>query len=217
MHLFALNRRACLFGLWGLALTNKDSRALGAEEIETSGVQSITESGINSNLAPSSPPRGPDTLLINGVSISKEMVFRFLPIMLPMTTIRVTSLYGLRRNPIRGGVHNHHGVDFAAPSGTPVFATAAGRVIFVGWRGDYGLMVEVQHGLGFSTIYGHLSRAQVQPGAVVDRHALVGNVGTTGAVTGPHLHYEIRHNDRPLNPVEFILRMHEAYRHLPRT
>lgn len=205
-----LRRRVLLawsFGLFG-PIGQATGNSGGEIEIETGGVQ-----------IPQAPPATqrppqPSHLIINGQSIPRDMVFRFLPIMLPLPTIRVTSLYGLRRHPLGRGMHVHHGIDFAAPMGTPVFTTAAGVVAFAGSRGEYGLLVEVTHGLGFVTRYGHLSRIEARAGQIVDRHTRIGQVGATGAVTGPHLHYEIRHNGVSLNPVEFILRAHEAYRHL---
>ena len=75
-------------------------------------------------------------------------------------------------------------------------------------------MVEVRHGLGFTTRYGHLSATTVVPGQVVDRHAMIGAVGATGLATAPHLHFEIRHNNVATNPIAFILRAYEVYRHL---
>lgn len=153
-------------------------------------------------------------LNVNGVMLPRDVVFRFLPVLLPLQSLRVTSLYGLRRHPIRGYTALHAGVDFAAPIGTQVFSTAAGRVTFVGHMGNYGLLVEVGHGLGYSTRYGHLSAVQVTQGQLVDRHQHIGLVGMTGGTTGPHLHFEIRRAGEPMDPITFLLRAHELYRHL---
>lgn len=121
----------------------------------------------------------------------------------PLTSLRVTSPFGSRRmHPILGRVLPHAGVDYAARSGTPVRATADGVVSVAEVRGGYGKMVEVQHPNGYSTRYAHLSA--VAPGVgrarLVRQGDLVGYVGMTGLATGPHLHYEVRRNGRPLDP-----------------
>lgn len=153
-------------------------------------------------------------LMVNGRLVPRDLVFRFMPVTLPLTSIRVTSLYGLRSDPLRGFSALHAGVDFGAAIGTPVFSTAAGVVQRVGEGGGYGLMVEVQHGLGFSTVYGHLSAVHVAPGQMVDRNTLLGLTGNSGRSTGPHLHYEIRHDGGAIDPIGFILKMYELYHHL---
>lgn len=165
---------------------------------------------------PPSPYQGNSgpPLTVNGQLIPRDLVFRFMPVTLPLTAIRVTSLYGLRSDPLLGFSRLHSGVDFRAPMGTPVFSTSAGVVHRVGESGGYGLMVEVRHGLGFSTIYGHLSATHVDYGQMVDRNTLVGSSGSSGRSTGPHLHYEIRHNDSAIDPIGFVLKMYELYHHL---
>lgn len=102
------------------------------------------------------------------------------------------------------GGHFHSGVDMAAPAGTPIHAAAAG-VVTVAWdpRG-YGLYLLVQHGGGISTLYGHLESASVVSGATVAAGAEIGRVGSTGLSTGPHLHFEIRRNGRPVDPVPLL-------------
>ncbi len=157
---------------------------------------------------------GGPLLEVGGKRLPRDVVFRFLPVLLPMSTLRVTSLYGLRRDPIHGFSAMHSGVDFAAPVGTPVYATAAGRVLFVGMAGNYGLAVEVGHAFGFSTLYAHLALALPAVGQVVDRLQTIGAVGMTGRTTGPHLHFEIRQNGRAINPIEFLLRAYRLYNHL---
>lgn len=112
----------------------------------------------------------------------------------------VTSRFGFRRHPLFRRHHFHTGVDIAAPRGTPVPAAHAGKVLFAGWYGGYGKLVIIDHGDGVSTLYGHLSRISVAPGQAVVRRQVIGLVGSTGYSTGPHLHYEIRRNGRPINP-----------------
>lgn len=92
----------------------------------------------------------------------------------------------------------------AAPYGTPVYATSPGVVLTAGSCGGYGLCVAIDHGGGVVSIYGHLSRVDVQSGAAIARGAELGLVGSTGVSTGPHLHYEIRQNGRPLNPAPYL-------------
>lgn len=122
----------------------------------------------------------------------------------PLRTIRVTSPFGRRRmHPILRRVLPHTGVDYAAGSGTPVYATGDGVVAVAGRRGGYGTMVEIRHADGLATRYAHLSalspRATV--GAVVKQGDVIGRVGMSGLATGPHLHYEVRRGGRPIDPV----------------
>lgn len=113
---------------------------------------------------------------------------------------RVSSPFGHRVHPITGAWRLHAGIDLAAPTGQPVFAAATGRVAFAGRRGGYGALVVVAHACGFETRYAHLSEIDVAVGDVVATGARLGAVGETGRTTGPHLHYEIRVEGRPINP-----------------
>lgn len=112
-----------------------------------------------------------------------------------------TSGFGMRRHPLFGILHRHTGVDIAALWGTPVLAAAQGRVIYAGWFGGYGKIVVIDHGDGISTLYGHLSSLLVVAGDGVRRGQPVGRVGSTGYSTGPHLHFEVRIDGRPVDPV----------------
>jgi hypothetical protein len=112
-----------------------------------------------------------------------------------------------RRHPIFHRARPHMGIDIAAPTGTPVVATANGRVQTAARRGDYGLLIEIDHGYGVVTRYAHLSRMAVKPGQVVQRGQEIGAVGTSGLSAGPHLHYEVLVNGRNTNPTRFILDM----------
>jgi len=98
------------------------------------------------------------------------------------------------------GWRTHSGIDLAAAYGSPVVASANGTVEVAGWQGGYGLLVELDHGGGVETRYGHLSKLAVQPGQQVKRGDLVGFVGSTGRSTGAHLHYEVRENGRAVDP-----------------
>ncbi|HET9234562.1 MAG TPA: M23 family metallopeptidase [Candidatus Eisenbacteria bacterium] len=128
-----------------------------------------------------------------------------LPSILPIDRAEVTSRFGLRRDPLHGGLDWHQGLDLSASVGTTVHASAAGTVIQAGYYGDYGLLVEIDHGNGLSSRYGHLSRVNVRAGDRVTREDLIGLTGATGRVSAPHLHYEILVAGRPVNPEPYIL------------
>lgn len=121
-----------------------------------------------------------------------------------------SSGFGARVDPFTGRYAFHPGIDFAGPYGATVIATASGTVTFAGNRGAYGNMVEIDHGFGIHTRYGHLSRINVRPGMRVSKGADVGRVGSTGRSTGSHVHYEILYDDKVRNPNSFI----EAGRHV---
>lgn len=114
---------------------------------------------------------------------------------------RLSSQYGLRTHPILGGTRFHDGVDLAAPAGTPIRATSDGVVERAAWTGGYGLMVEVNHGQGTETLYGHMERMAVSAGQSVKKGDVLGYVGSTGLSTGPHLHYEVRQSGHAVNPL----------------
>jgi murein DD-endopeptidase MepM/ murein hydrolase activator NlpD len=114
--------------------------------------------------------------------------------------------FGGRRNPFGGaGWEFHTGQDIEAPMGADVIAGASGRVTYAGWMNGYGQLVIVDHGGGLTTRYGHLSHFDVEVGQQVSRGELVGRIGSTGRSTGPHLHYEVRINDQPVNPLQYLL------------
>ena len=117
---------------------------------------------------------------------------------------RVTDGFGMRMHPILHILRMHEGIDFEAEVGTPVYATGNGVISFVGHRGGYGLAVEINHGFGYVTVYAHLSKAEVKEGQRVKRGQEIAKTGDTGLSTGPHLHYEVRHNGIALNPNQFF-------------
>jgi murein DD-endopeptidase MepM/ murein hydrolase activator NlpD len=119
---------------------------------------------------------------------------------------KLESGFGGRRNPFGGSSFEFHsGQDIDAASGDPVVAGASGKVSFVGWQNGYGQLVVIDHGGGLTTRYGHLSHIDVAAGQTVERSQFIGRVGSTGRSTGPHLHYEIRINDQPVNPLQYLL------------
>jgi murein DD-endopeptidase MepM/ murein hydrolase activator NlpD len=121
----------------------------------------------------------------------------------PVDGARITSPFGVRMHPILGYSAMHQGVDFGVPPGTPIMASGDGVVATAGWEGGYGNLVVLRHEAGYSTAYAHMSRIAkgLKPGVRVNQGDIIGYVGATGLATGPHLHYEVRINDRPVNPM----------------
>ena len=119
---------------------------------------------------------------------------------------KLESGFGGRRNPFGGSSYEFHsGQDIDAKTGDPVVSGASGKVIFAGWQNGYGQVVTIDHGGGLTTRYGHLSHIDVPVGQAVERGQFIGRVGSTGRSTGPHLHYEVRINDQPVNPLQYLL------------
>lgn len=117
---------------------------------------------------------------------------------------RLTSTFGYRGNPFGRGFEFHNGLDLAAPPGTPVYAAAPGTVVGAGWNGVFGQAVEIDHGYGYRTLYGHLSRIEVRLGDHLEKGDLVGRVGSTGRSSGPHLHYTVFRNGVAINPSPYV-------------
>jgi len=129
----------------------------------------------------------------------------FVPLRRPLTgELEVSSPFGVRIDPFLHQPAMHTGMDFRGNIGDPVHATAAGKVVKAGWEGGYGQMVEIDHGEGLSTRYGHLSEIDVTVGQKVRVGQAIGRLGSTGRSTGPHLHYETRINGEPVNPTKFL-------------
>ena len=116
----------------------------------------------------------------------------------------ITSGFGRRTDPFRGGLAHHLGIDFDANTGDPVLAAAGGVVSFAGVKSGYGNVVEVDHGNGYSTLYGHNSRLVVRAGDIVRSGQQLAKAGSTGRSTGPHVHFEVHVNGRPVNPRKFL-------------
>lgn len=156
-------------------------------------------------------PAGPyrDRLVSADLALSQYLRVRAgvdrLPIRRPTGAENaITSEFGPRRDPFLGVMAMHTGIDFRGDSGDPIRATAAGRVVKAGREGGYGLMVEIDHGFGLTTRFAHMSRMTVEVGDTVKAGELVGNVGSTGRSTGPHLHYETRVNGDAVNPMSYL-------------
>ena len=123
------------------------------------------------------------------------------PLRIPLV---VTSKYGYRPHPVTGRYQFHKGIDFRASTGTRVYASKGGRVIFAGRKGGYGKIVGIEHEGNFTTWYGHLSRISVKRGQTVNQGKIIGLSGNTGISTGPHLHFEIRYKGRSEKPTKHL-------------
>ncbi|PLK27911.1 M23 family metallopeptidase [Novosphingobium sp. TH158] len=127
-----------------------------------------------------------------------------MPQVLPASLEFISSGFGYRADPFNGGAAFHAGLDFKGPVGAPIYAAARGKVSFVGQRQGYGNCVEIDHGNGMITRYAHMSAFRTTPGKDVLAGEVIGAIGNTGRSTGPHLHFEVRINDQPVNPRPFL-------------
>ncbi|MDQ7071426.1 MAG: DUF5930 domain-containing protein [Rhodobacterales bacterium] len=134
------------------------------------------------------------------------------PFAIPVkAAFRYSSNFGYRRDPKTGGRRMHSGVDFAGPVGTPLYATADGIVTHAGWSSGYGRLVKIQHEFGIETRYAHQSRILVKVGQRVSRGERIGDMGASGRVTGPHLHYEVRIGGKAVNPMIYIKAANDVF------
>ncbi len=137
----------------------------------------------------------------------KEEMLASLPAIQPVSNVdltRMASGYGYRTDPVYKTTKFHAGMDFTAPTGTPIYATGDGKVIVADSESrGYGNHVRISHGYGYVTLYAHMSKMAVKVGQKVKRGDVIGYVGNTGKSVGPHCHYEVRKNDTPINPVNF--------------
>jgi murein DD-endopeptidase MepM/ murein hydrolase activator NlpD len=136
--------------------------------------------------------------------VAQSQLLSSTPSIAPVRGI-LTDGFGGRSDPFTGEPGQHNAVDISSAIGQPVRAPADGIVVKAEWANGYGNVIYISHGYGYSTRYGHLSSFSVKPGSRVKRGDIIGYVGTTGRSTGPHLHYEVRVNNNPVNPLEYIL------------
>lgn len=127
-----------------------------------------------------------------------------IPAIIPCTGTIGVHGFGMRRHPILHITRMHDGIDIITDRGTPVYAPGKGKVLSVGYRGGYGLCIEIDHGFGYRTIYGHLSSANVREGQQITRGGLIAKTGSSGLSSGPHLHYEVHHDGVKLDPEGFF-------------
>ena len=134
----------------------------------------------------------------------RRLVSEAYPSSWPVRSGWVSSYYGMRQDPFHGHSAFHQGIDFAASKGTDIRSAAAGMVEFAGTRDGYGLMVQIRHGNGYQTRYGHASELLVESGQMIERGEKIALVGSTGRSTGPHLHFEVLKNGKAANPLKFL-------------
>ncbi len=132
------------------------------------------------------------------------------PSRMPVEGVQLTSRYGMRNHPILRQRRQHNGVDLAGASGTPVYATADGRVGRAQYFGSYGNYVQIEHGAAMQTRYAHLSSYTVAAGDNVRKGELIGYIGSTGRSTGPHLHYEVRVDGEAVDPIPYMTTAYAA-------
>lgn len=133
-----------------------------------------------------------------------KSLFASIPAILPTAGTYSMESFGMRVHPILGVNKMHNGIDIICDVGTNVKAAGKAKVLFVGRKGGYGLAVELDHGFGYVTIYGHLSKTLVKEGQTIKRGQTIAKSGNTGLSSGPHLHYEVLHNGENLNPADFF-------------
>jgi murein DD-endopeptidase MepM/ murein hydrolase activator NlpD len=139
----------------------------------------------------------------------KERMWASRPAIQPIDNKQLTRLhtiFGLRLHPKYGDVRPHNGLDFTAPTGTPVYASGDGKVHMAYFSSSYGNVIYIDHGFQFETRYAHLNRYIVKDGEEIKRGQIIGYVGDTGTSVGPHLHYEVLYNGNPVNPINFFQR-----------
>ena len=144
---------------------------------------------------------------IKELAENKEAMLKAIPAIQPIPNDdlkRISAGYGYRMHPILKYKKMHEGIDFSAPTGTPVYATGQAEVIAARRSGGYGKLVVLDHGFGYKTFYAHLSKFNVVRGQRVDRGDVIGKLGNTGLSTGPHLHYEIQKSNEAINPINYF-------------
>ncbi len=143
-----------------------------------------------------------------GLSLARmtalERTLEGIPQVAPASRASISSGFGYRSDPFTRAGAMHSGLDFKGPMGAPIHSAAKGRVTYVGWKSGYGKTVEVSHGNGLMTRYAHMSRFNAKVGQQVDAGDVIGAIGSTGRSTGPHLHFEVRINNRAVNPRPFL-------------
>lgn len=149
--------------------------------------------------------------LVSKKALDKNELLKFIPTIQPINNNELTALasgFGKRMNPYHHGIMDHEGIDFTAPIGTQVMSTAGGKVIFSKISTadtGYGTRVDIDHGNGYITRYTHLNEIFVKPGDVVEKHFVIGTVGTSGGTIAPSIHYEIIRNGKKVNPVNYFI------------
>ena len=136
--------------------------------------------------------------------IELQNLAAIMPIDKPLEKYWITSGFGVRKDPFNGRYGRHNGLDFGGPYKSPVFSPGEGKVIYADWRGRYGRLIEIDHGMGLVSRYGHMAKITVEEGEYVGRGTQLGLLGNSGRSTGPHLHFEVLYKGKSLNPLKFI-------------
>jgi murein DD-endopeptidase MepM/ murein hydrolase activator NlpD len=139
----------------------------------------------------------------NRLSLNADLLDH-MPTLRPIDTGYMSSFFGMRGDPYTKKPARHYGIDFSAPRGTPIKATAAGKVVYAGQYYTYGKFVVIDHGRGYETAYGHLHKINVAEGQQISKGDILGLVGSTGRATASHLHYEVRINGVAVNPIDYV-------------
>ena len=176
----------------------------GAEKVQDMPAADLLK-GLNA-LEAKFEASGDQLSVLESMMYSEQLQLAALPSNRPVSGY-ITSGFGTRTDPVRGGIGHHLGIDFDANTGDPVHAAAGGVIVFSGVKSGYGNVVEVDHGNGYTTLYGHNSRLLVRPGDIVRPGQTIAKAGSTGRSTGPHVHFEVHVNGRPVNPRKFLDRV----------
>lgn len=148
--------------------------------------------------------REPKLAVVEGTLMNRKLEAQVFPTGRPVMKGWISSFFGWRNDPLNGQRAFHEGIDFAGRSSSEVLAVAAGVVVWSGRRWGYGNAVEVNHGNGYSTLYAHNKQNMVKVGETVKKGQLLALMGSTGRSSGPHVHFEVRHNGKPINPIKFV-------------
>jgi len=187
--------------------SGRDKKSAGAEKVPASGGPLLPPRALPENLGEldSQIARLEEQFSVNATATAEKNIDQMrLPTRLPVRGAELTSTFGNRQDPIANRHAFHAGLDFAAVAGTPITAAAGGKVVFAGFRSDFGWMVEIEHGNGLTTRYAHASKLLVQQGAVVTPGERIATVGSTGRSTGPHLHFEVLRRGGALDPEQYL-------------
>jgi murein DD-endopeptidase MepM/ murein hydrolase activator NlpD len=191
----------------GLKEITEFERALRSAGVNVARILSLFGTALAEGGPYVPPPKG-ERATADAISPEKlvaiQSLAKSLPVSAPLAQYEIASPFGARVDPFKSRPSFHTGVDMDAPYSSPVYSAASGTVIYAGWLGDYGKAVEIDHGFGIVTLYGHLRRSLVFAGQNVAAQAEIGLVGTTGRSTGPHVHYEVRVDGQPQDPEKFL-------------
>ncbi|NOQ89282.1 MAG: peptidoglycan DD-metalloendopeptidase family protein [Gammaproteobacteria bacterium] len=181
----------------------KDTPSYGGPN-ESESVASMDFDDVIANLDKQLSTREEQLAVLEEVIMSRQLRSESKPRGRPITKGWTSSYYGKRADPFTGKLAMHKGMDFAGKEGSDIVAVASGVVVWAGDRYGYGHLVEINHGNGYSTRYGHNAKLLVKAGDSVEKGQVISQMGSTGRSTGPHVHFEVLKNDRQVNPAKFV-------------